>query len=109
MFPGSIIMPGLVNSHTHAAMTCFRGIADDMELMEWLSDYIFPCRGLKCGSRNWPIGEVMLACAEMIKSGTTTFSDMYIFEEEVAKAAKKARMRYLAGDKVLFDFPSPQF
>ena len=105
--PGSIIMPGLVNSHTHAAMTCFRGIADDMELMEWLNDHIFPAEARNVDPELAYWGS-MLACAEMIKSGTTTFSDMYIFEEETAQAAKKAGIRSLLGE-VLFDFPSPNF
>jgi 5-methylthioadenosine/S-adenosylhomocysteine deaminase len=106
-FPRSIIMPGLVNGHTHAAMTCFRGIADDMELMDWLNDYIFPAEARNVDPELAYWGS-MLACAEMIKSGTTTFSDMYIFEEETAKAAKQAGMRCLLGE-VLFDFPSPNF
>ena len=105
--PDSIIMPGLINAHTHAAMTCFRGIADDMELMDWLNDYIFPAEARNVDPELAYWGS-MLACAEMIKSGTTTFSDMYIFEEETAKAAKKAGMRCLLGE-VLFDFPSPSF
>ncbi len=105
--PNSIIMPGLVNSHTHAAMTCFRGIADDMELMDWLNDYIFPAEARNVDPELAYWGS-MLACAEMIKSGTTTFSDMYIFEDEAAKAVKKAGMRCLLGE-VLFDFPSPNF
>ncbi len=106
-FPHGIIMPGLVNGHTHAAMTCFRGIADDMELMEWLNDYIFPAEARNVDPELAYWGS-MLACAEMIKSGTTTFSDMYIFEEEAAQAAKEAGMRCLLGE-VLFDFPSPSF
>jgi len=105
--PDSIIMPGLVNAHTHAAMTCFRGIADDMELMEWLNDYIFPSEA-RYVDRELVYWGSTLACAEMIKSGTTTFSDMYIFEEETAQAAKQAGMRCLLGE-VLFDFPSPSF
>jgi len=105
--PDSIIMPGLVNAHTHAGMTCFRGIADDMELMDWLNDYIFPAEARNVDPELAYWGS-MLACAEMIKSGTTTFSDMYIFEEETAKAAKKAGIRCLLGE-VLFDFPSPSF
>lgn len=105
--PDSIIMPGLVNAHTHAAMTCFRGIADDMELMEWLNDYIFPSEARYVDPELVYWGST-LACAEMIKSGTTTFSDMYIFEEETAQAAKQAGMRCLLGE-VLFDFPSPSF
>ena len=105
--PGSIIMPGLVNGHTHAAMTCFRGIADDMELMDWLNNYIFPAEARNVDPELAYWGS-LLACAEMIKSGTTTFSDMYIFEEETARAAKQAGMRCLFGE-VLFDFPSPNF
>jgi 5-methylthioadenosine/S-adenosylhomocysteine deaminase len=105
--PGSIIMPGLVNAHTHAAMTCFRGIADDMELMDWLNRYIFPSEARNVNPELVYWGS-LLACAEMIKSGTTTFSDMYIFEQETARAAKQAGMRCLIGE-VLFDFPSPNF
>ncbi len=104
---GSIIMPGLINAHTHAAMTCFRGIADDRELMDWLNNYIFPAESRNVNPELAYWGSV-LACAEMIKSGTTTFSDMYIFEEETAQAAKQAGMRCLLGE-VLFDFPSPNF
>lgn len=101
----SLIMPGFVNSHTHAAMTCFRGIADDLALMEWLNHYIFPAESRNVNPHLAYWGS-LLACAEMIKSGTTTFCDMYIFEEETARAAKKAGMRCLVGE-VLFDFPSP--
>jgi 5-methylthioadenosine/S-adenosylhomocysteine deaminase len=103
--PRSIIMPGLINAHTHAAMTCFRGIADDMELMDWLNNYIFPAEARNVNPELAYWGS-LLACAEMIKSGTTTFSDMYIFEEETARAAKQAGMRCLIGE-VLFDFSSP--
>jgi 5-methylthioadenosine/S-adenosylhomocysteine deaminase len=105
--PGSIVMPGLVNAHTHAAMTCFRGIADDLELMDWLNRYIFPAEARNVNPELAYWGS-LLACAEMIKSGTTTFSDMYIFEQETARAAKQAGMRCLVGE-VLFDFPSPNF
>lgn len=103
--PMSIIMPGLINAHTHAAMTCFRGIADDMELMNWLNRFIFPAEARNVDPELVYWGS-LLACAEMIKSGTTTFSDMYIFEELTAQAAKEAGMRCLLGE-VLFDFPSP--
>jgi 5-methylthioadenosine/S-adenosylhomocysteine deaminase len=105
--PGSIIMPGLVNAHTHAAMTCFRGIADDRELMDWLNNYIFPAEARNVNPELAYWGST-LACAEMIRSGTTAFSDMYIFEEETAQAAKQAGMRCLLGE-VLFDLPSPNF
>lgn len=103
--PASLIMPGLVNGHTHAAMTCFRGIADDMELMEWLNGYIFPAEARNVNPELVYWGS-LLACAEMIRSGTTTFCDMYLFEEEAAQAAKAAGMRCLLGEG-LFDFPSP--
>lgn len=101
----SLVLPGFVNCHTHAAMTCFRGIADDLELMDWLNNYIFPAEA-KNVNRELAYWGTMLACAEMIKSGTTTFCDMYIFEDETARAAKDAGMRCLVGE-VLFDFPSP--
>jgi len=103
---GGIIMPGLVNAHTHAAMTCFRGIADDLPLMTWLNDYIFPAEAkldyekVYCGA--------LLGCAEMISSGTTCFCDMYLFEDAVACAAKYAGIRAVVGE-VLYDFPSPNY
>lgn len=102
---GGIVMPGLVNAHTHAAMTCFRGIADDMELLDWLNHYIFPAE-TKNLSPELVYWGTLLACAEMIKSGTTTFCDMYIFEDEAAQAARQAGMRCLMGEG-LFDFSSP--
>ncbi len=103
----SLIMPGFVNCHTHAAMTCFRGIADDLELMDWLNNYIFPAEARNVNKELAYWGS-LLAAAEMIKSGITTFCDMYIFEDETARAAKDAGMRCLIGE-VLFDFPSPNF
>jgi 5-methylthioadenosine/S-adenosylhomocysteine deaminase len=103
----SLIMPGLVNGHTHAAMTCFRGIADDMALMDWLNNFIFPAEAKNVNPELAYWG-TLLACAEMIKAGTTTFCDMYIFEDETAQAAHQAGMRCLLGE-VLFDFPSPNF
>jgi len=103
---GGLILPGLINSHTHAAMTLFRGLADDLPLMEWLNKYIFPVEG-KMDADFVRVGS-LLACAEMILSGTTTFCDMYLFEEEVAKAAKESGMRCLVGE-VLYDFPSPNY
>lgn len=103
---GGIVLPGLVNGHTHAAMTLFRGLADDLPLMEWLKDYIFPAESNM--DKDFVYAGSLLACAEMILSGTTTFCDMYLFEDEVAKAAKRSKMRCLAGE-VLFDFPSPNY
>ena len=103
---GGLIIPGLVNGHTHAAMSLFRGLADDLPLMEWLNNYIFPVESrmdadfVRAGTR--------LACAEMIMSGTTTFCDMYLFEDDVARAAREVGMRCLVGE-VLYDFPSPNY
>jgi 5-methylthioadenosine/S-adenosylhomocysteine deaminase len=102
---GGIVMPGLVNTHGHAAMVLFRGIADDMKLMEWLQKYIFPAEAknvtadmVKAGTR--------LAALEMIRSGTTTFTDMYYFENQVAEAAEEAGLRAVAGETVI-EFPAP--
>ena len=101
---GDIIMPGLVNSHTHAAMTLFRGLADDLPLMEWLHEHIFPAESRITGDMVYQ--GALLACAEMLLSGTTCFCDMYLFEEEVARAADEAGIRAVVGE-VLYDFPSP--
>lgn len=103
---GGIIMPGLVNTHTHAAMTCFRGLADDMELMTWLNQYIFPAEARL--DREKVYSGALLACAEMVLSGTTCFSDMYLFEDAVAEAAVAAGMRAVVGE-VLYDFDSPNY
>jgi 5-methylthioadenosine/S-adenosylhomocysteine deaminase len=101
-----IIMPGLINTHTHAAMTLFRGLADDLPLMNWLNDHIFPAEGkLTDEAVYWGS---LLACAEMIRSGTTCFCDMYLFEDAVARAAADAGIRAVVGE-VLFDFPSPNY
>lgn len=101
---GCVVLPGLVNGHTHAAMTLFRGLADDLPLMQWLEEHIFPAEARL--DEKWVYWGTMLACAEMILSGTTTFCDMYLFEHKVAEAAKTAGMRALVGE-VLYDFPSP--
>jgi 5-methylthioadenosine/S-adenosylhomocysteine deaminase len=103
---GGLILPGLVNGHTHAAMTLFRGLADDLPLMEWLNHYIFPAESRM--DREFVRTGTLLACAEMILSGTTTFCDMYLFEGEVAEAAREAGMRCVVGE-VLYDFPSPNY
>ena len=103
---GGIILPGLVNGHTHAAMTLFRGLADDLPLMDWLTEYIFPAESRM--SADFVHTGVLLACAEMVLSGTTTFCDMYLFEDEVAQAARQSGMRSLVGE-VLYDFDSPNY
>jgi len=103
---GGLIMPGLINAHTHAAMTCFRGLADDLPLTVWLNEHIFPAERKIDGEVVYKA--TLLACAEMILSGTTTFCDMYLFEDQVAKAAHEAGMRAVVGE-VLYDFPSPNY
>lgn len=103
---GCVVLPGLVNAHTHAAMTLFRGLADDLPLLEWLQRHIFPAEAQL--TEEWVYRGTLLACAEMILSGTTTFCDMYLFEHKVAEAAKAAGMRALVGE-VLYDFPSPHY
>jgi 5-methylthioadenosine/S-adenosylhomocysteine deaminase len=103
---GGLILPGLINGHTHAAMSLFRGLADDLPLMDWLNNYIFPAE--RRIDADFVFTGTLLACAEMIMSGTTTFCDMYLFEKEAARAARKAHMRCLVGE-VLYDFPSPNY
>jgi 5-methylthioadenosine/S-adenosylhomocysteine deaminase len=103
---GGLVLPGLINGHTHAAMSLFRGLADDLPLMDWLNNYIFPAE--RRIDADFVFTGTLLACAEMIMSGTTTFCDMYLFEEEAARAARKAQMRCLVGE-VLYDFPSPNY
>lgn len=89
---GCLIMPGLVNTHTHLPMVLFRGFADDLPLMQWLNDYIFPAEG-RFIDRDTVYAGSMLAIAEMILSGTTTFCDGYFFEGAVARAAIACGMR----------------
>ncbi|MBN2374181.1 amidohydrolase [bacterium] len=103
---GGIILPGLINGHTHAAMTLLRGLADDLPLMEWLNNYIFPTESRF--NPDFVYTGTLLACAEMIMSGTTSFCDMYLFEGDAARAAKAAGMRCLLGE-VLYDFDSPNY
>ncbi|MDR3090232.1 MAG: amidohydrolase [Desulfobulbaceae bacterium] len=99
-----LVMPGLVNAHTHAAMSLFRGLADDLPLMTWLHDHIFPAEQRLTGEMVY--WGTLLSCAEMIRSGTTSFCDMYLFARDVARAADAAGMRAWLGE-VFFDFPSP--
>ena len=101
-----LIMPGLINSHSHAAMACFRGLADDLPLMEWLQEHIFP-REAKL-TRKMVYQSTLLSLCEMIKSGTTCFNDMYLFAKEVARATAESGMRAWLGE-VLYDFPSPNY
>lgn len=100
-----LVMPGLINCHTHAAMTLIRGMADDMPLDTWLRDFIWPAEARFVTAENVFTG-TQLAIAEMFRSGTTLFADMYFFEEEVARACIEAGMKVLTGEAVM-DFPSP--
>lgn len=95
-----VIMPGLINTHTHAAMVYFRGIADDLLLKEWLEQHIWPVEK-KMLSPNFVYDATKLACLEMLKGGITTFVDMYFYESHVAKATKKMQMRGVIGPTIL--------
>ncbi len=102
---GCIVMPGLINTHTHLPMVCFRGLADDLPLMEWLHDHIFPAES-KFVTRDMVYAGAMLAIAEMILSGTTTFCDAYFYESEVARAAFDSSIRAVVSQGFI-DFPKP--
>ncbi len=100
-----LLMPGLVNTHTHSPMTIFRGYADDIPLKQWLYDHIFPVESAFVLPENVRLG-TKLALAEMIRSGTTTFNDMYYHSDEVAGVVDKAGMRAVLTEG-LIDFPVP--
>ncbi|MGH9173582.1 MAG: amidohydrolase family protein, partial [Vicinamibacterales bacterium] len=102
---GRIVMPGLVNAHTHAPMTLLRGLADDLRLDVWLMGYMMPVEREFVRPDFVALG-TRLACAEMIRSGTTCFADMYYFEEGVAEATAAAGLRALCAQTVL-KFPAP--
>lgn len=102
---GKVVMPGLINTHTHAAMVMFRGLGNDLNLMDWLQKYIFPAEA-KTVSPDFVRVGTRLAVLEMIQSGTTTFADMYYFEEEVARVTKAAGLRGVLGQTVI-EFPVP--
>ncbi len=97
---GQVVMPGLINTHTHAPMVLYRGLADDLSLMEWLNKYMFPAEA-KTVSPEFVRAGTRLAALEMIQSGTTTYADMYYFEEEIAKETKAAGMRGVLGETVI--------
>lgn len=104
--PFGLLIPGLINCHTHAAMTIFRGMADDLPLKIWLEEHIFPAEAMLTPALV-ELG-TELACAEMIRSGTTSFVDMYLFEDAVASVVDRVGMRAWLGEGV-FDFPTPAF
>jgi 5-methylthioadenosine/S-adenosylhomocysteine deaminase len=100
---GQVVMPGLINTHTHAPMVLYRGLADDLALMDWLQKYIFPAEA-KTVSREFVRAGTRLAALEMIESGTTTYADMYYFEEEIAAVTKAAGLRGVLGQTII-QFP----
>ena len=100
---GQIVLPGLINTHTHAPMVLYRGLADDLPLMEWLNNYIFPAES-KTVSPEFVRAGTRLAALEMIESGTTTFVDMYYFEEEIARETRRAGLRGVLGQTII-QFP----
>ena len=97
---GKVVVPGLVNTHGHAPMVLYRGLADDLALMEWLEKYLFPAEAKTVSAEMVRVG-TRLAALEMIQSGTTTFTDMYYFEEEIAKATKEAGLRAVLGQTII--------
>src|ERR1044072_6027804 len=100
---GKLVIPGLINGHTHVPMTLFRGIADDLDLQEWLTKYIFPAEAKNVTEDFVSVG-TRLGIAEMLRSGTTTYCDMYYFEDAIADETFKAGMRGVLGETVI-DFP----
>jgi 5-methylthioadenosine/S-adenosylhomocysteine deaminase len=98
--PNAILTPGLIDTHTHAAMSLFRGIADDLKLQDWLNNFIFPAEA-KNVSATFVRDGTRLAALEMLLSGTTTFTDMYYFEDVVAEAAKEAGIRGVLGETII--------
>lgn len=102
---GQLVMPGLVNTHTHVPMSLFRGIANDLTLKDWLEKYIFPAEARNV-TREFVHWGTLLGDLEMIQSGVTTFADMYYFEGEVARATQQAGLRGVLGETWL-DFPAP--
>jgi 5-methylthioadenosine/S-adenosylhomocysteine deaminase len=100
---GQVVLPGLINTHTHAPMVLYRGLADDVALMEWLTKYIFPAEAKTVSPEFVRVG-TRLAALEMIQSGTTAYADMYYFEEEIARETKAAGLRGVLGQTII-QFP----
>src|SRR6202011_5712168 len=95
-----IVLAGLINTHTHAPMVMYRGLADDLALREWLQKYIFPAEARTVSPEMVRIG-TRLAALEMIESGTTTYADMYYFEEEIATTTREAGLRGSLGQTII--------
>ena len=103
--PQDLVAPGLINTHTHAPMTLMRGVADDLRLQDWLEKFIFPVEA-KMVSAEFVRWGTRLACLEMLLGGTTTYADMYYFEEVIAEATEAAGMRGVLGQTII-RFPVP--
>ncbi|MDA8339738.1 MAG: amidohydrolase family protein, partial [Nitrospiraceae bacterium] len=101
---GRVVLPGLINTHTHAAMVYFRGLADDLPLKDWLEKHIWPAENHWLGPE-FILDAIELACLEMLKAGVTTYNDMYFFGDSAASATKNAGMRAVLGVGIL-DFPT---
>lgn len=102
---GKLVMPGLINTHTHSAMTIFRGFADDIELKSWLHEFVFPSEAKYINAQTVKLGTT-LAIAEMLLSGTTTYNDMYFFVQEAAEITEKFGMRAVLSEGII-DYPTP--
>ena len=102
---GKVIIPGLINTHTHIPMTLFRGISDDLDLNDWLTKFIFPAEAKNVNEQFVRAG-TRLGLAEMIRGGTTTYCDMYYFEDAIADETKKAGVRGVLGETII-KFPVP--
>lgn len=102
---GALVLPGLINAHAHAAMSLFRGLADDLSLNDWLRKYIFPAEARNVSPEFVEWG-TRLSLDEMIRGGITTYADMYYFEDDVARVTKEAGMRGVLGETII-DFPAP--
>jgi 5-methylthioadenosine/S-adenosylhomocysteine deaminase len=102
---GALVMPGLINGHAHAAMSLFRGVADDLSLDDWLHKYIFPAEARNV-DEEFVVWGTRLGILEMLRGGITTYADMYYFEEAVARVTKEAGMRGVLGETII-DFPAP--
>jgi 5-methylthioadenosine/S-adenosylhomocysteine deaminase len=104
---GKLILPGLINGHTHAPMTLLRGIANDVNLQDWLTKYIFPAEARNV-NEEFVVWGTRLALLEMVRGGTTTFADMYYYEDAIARETKAAGMRGVLGETMI-DFPVPGY
>ena len=104
---GHLVIPGLINTHGHAAMSLLRGLADDLPLLTWLNDYIFPAEAALVAP-DFVYWGTLLSSIEMLKSGTTTFADMYFFRDDVVRATIDAGIRTITGPTVI-GFPAPDY